>query len=243
MKKKWIIVFLSLFLAVFFTVPAAAKSPLVLDYAGLLSSAEEASLNVQLEELQSQFMLDIVILTSETLMGNQSAQDYADDFYEHNYGDNGILFLVDIGSRQWHISTSGTAVTLLSDQELMEIEDAVVHYLSGGSYYDAFDRLLNILPEYLNSSSEQHFSIVTSLLIGGIIAGITLLIMRGTMNTKRPQRSAGNYQEKGSYHLRLHQDLFLYSNLTKRQKPQNNSSGSTHRSSSGRIHGGRGGKF
>ena len=47
-----------------------------------------------------------------------------------------------------------------------------------------------------------------------------------------------------SYHLRTNQDLFLYSNISKRPKPKESSSGSsTHRSSSGRSHGGRGGSF
>ena len=79
---------------------------------------------------------------------------------------------------------------------------------------------------------------------GAVISGIILLFMRASMNTKNPQHNATNYETSGSYHLSQHQDLFLYSNISKRPKPQNNNSGSsTHRSSSGRTHGGHGGKF
>jgi len=66
------------------------------------------------------------------------------------------------------------------------------------------------------------------------------------MNTKKPMHSAEDYLTEGTYRLTRSQDLFLYSNLTKTPRPQQNTSGSgsgTHRSSSGRSHGGRGGKF
>jgi len=90
-----------------------------------------------------------------------------------------------------------------------------------------------------------------SLVIGLVAAAITLLIMRSAMNTRRKQRSAEAYLEPGSYDLRLCQDIFLYSNLVKTPRQQNTggSGGRTgggssiHRSSGGRSHGGRGGKF
>jgi len=85
-----------------------------------------------------------------------------------------------------------------------------------------------------------------SAIIGLVVAGIALLIMRGSMNTKQKQYSADDYLKAGSYHLTKQRDVFLYSQVTKQRKPeQNNSSGGSgvHRSASGRSHGGRGGKF
>lgn len=90
-----------------------------------------------------------------------------------------------------------------------------------------------------------------SMVIGLVIAGISLLIMRAGMNTKVKQHAAGDYLKEGSFNLSRNQDLFLYSQVSKRRKPQNNDSGTrsggggsgVHRSSSGRSHGGRGGKF
>jgi len=85
--------------------------------------------------------------------------------------------------------------------------------------------------------------------IGLIVAAIALLIMRGSMNTKVKQHSAEDYLKAGSYKLTRHQDLFLYSQVTKQRKPENNNTGGgsggsgVHTSSSGRSHGGRGGKF
>jgi len=86
-----------------------------------------------------------------------------------------------------------------------------------------------------------------SLLIGIIAAAISLFAMRYSMNTKRRRRSAGDYLKSGSYRLHLYQDIFLYSNLSKTRRQQNTggSAGgsSIHRSSGGRSHGGRGGRF
>lgn len=87
-----------------------------------------------------------------------------------------------------------------------------------------------------------------SLLIGLVVALIAVLIMRGQMNTKRAQYSAGAYLKQGSYDLRVHRDLFLYSNVSKTPRPKDTGGSrgggsSTHRSSGGRSHGGGGGKF
>ena len=83
-------------------------------------------------------------------------------------------------------------------------------------------------------------------IIGLIAAVITLLIMRSKMNTAKPQKNAANYLKAGSFHLRQRSDMFLYSRVSRRAKPKNNTSGSgssVHRSSGGVSHGGRGGRF
>lgn len=88
---------------------------------------------------------------------------------------------------------------------------------------------------------------LTSLVIGAIVAGITLLIMRSRMNTARPQRDAASYVGNGSVQITQHRDRFLYSQVRKVRKQQNSSGGgggsSIHRSASGRSHGGGHGKF
>lgn len=101
-------------------------------------------------------------------------------------------------------------------------------------YYDDYDE-----PRQVN--------VWISIVIGVVFGGITVLIMRGAMNTKRRQRSAGSYLNDSSYHLRTNLDMFLYSSISKtRIQEDNDSSGggsSVHTSSSGSSHGGGGGKF
>jgi uncharacterized protein len=80
--------------------------------------------------------------------------------------------------------------------------------------------------------------------VGLVIALITVGIMKGKLKTVRRQPAAGNYVRKGSMNITESSDLFLYSKVNRTAKPKNNGSGSsTHTSSSGRTHGGGGGKF
>lgn len=228
------------------TVFAFAPTP-VSDNEQLLTDSEEADLTRIIQSLQADYGFDTMIVTVSSFNG-KSAQSYADDYYDTmGGGADGVLFLLSLNQREWHISTCGRMQGVLSDRALMEIEDNVIWYLSEGLYYDGLVTFLNMLPMYLEGSSAAEESddpnVLLSVGIGTIVAGIAVWIMRASMNTKRPQRSAVNYENEGSYHLRTHQDLFLYSNVTKRAKPQDNGGSSTHRSSSGRSHGGRGGKF
>lgn len=246
MKKKLFSFLFCLLLLASLILPVSADSPLVMDYARVMSTTDAADLEVRCRELQSTYGLDVVILTAPKLY-DVPIQTFADDFYDNNgYAEDGVLFLLDMGGRQWYISTAGSAIEGLSDRDLTKIEDTVIPYFSEGRYYAGFSKFLNLLPGLLtNDTSMGGGSFFVSLLVSAGLAGIVLLIMRSTMNTKKPQRSAGNYETEGTYHLRTHQDLFLYSNVSKRPRPQNNSSGggSVHLGSSGRSHGGRGGRF
>jgi uncharacterized protein len=66
--------------------------------------------------------------------------------------------------------------------------------------------------------------------------------MRSDLVTVRQQVKADNYVIPGSLQLTNSRDLFLYSQVTKTERPKSGGS-STHTSSSGRTHGGGGGKF
>lgn len=111
---------------------------------------------------------------------------------------------------------------------------------SGGTvYYDPDPELGDIIR-----------MVLISLVLGIAAASVTLLIMRIGMNTYRQQPNATNYLPSGAFHLTRNQDIFLYSRVTKtRRDTDSGSSGrsgggsSVHRSSSGRSHGGRSGKF
>lgn len=204
------------------------------------------------------------------------ADDYYDD-HGYGYGDeySGMLFLLSMEERDWYISTCGDAVYALTDYGIQQLGEAALPDLSSGNYYDAFDAYLDALPSFLDAYQSGHPidgyadysgeyyhgdqeevvhykekrspNLLISAVIGLIAAGATVGVMAAAMNSKRPQRSASGYLKAGSFHLSRHQDLFLYSNVskTRRPEPSGNSGGgsSVHRSSSGRSHGGGGGKF
>lgn len=260
MKKR--ILILSLTVLHLFIIPLAAyAAPIfVHDNAGLMSESEISQLESLALELSSETGLDLVILTVDTI-GAYSAEKYADDFYDLNgYSEDGILFMLAMQERKWYISTCGDAVTQFSDYSIDILLDTGLPYFSEGTYFDGFYKVLNTVPHCTNYNTSEQIentnvysaaesarssgSIIISALIGAVVSGIVLLIMRSAMNTKRRQRSAVDYMIQGSYQLRTRHDIFLYSQVSKTPRQQSSSSGSSsHRGSSGRIHGGGGRKF
>lgn len=244
MKKCLIVVFVCLiFLS--FVLPVSAASDYVIDNADLLTERQQQELEERCALFHSEYGIELVLLTVNGLNG-KSPMAYADDYFDANYGAHGILLLINMGERDWYISTTGNAIEAFIENDLINMEEDLLPYLTSGRFYDGFDNFITDAEYYAADEPVSDLEAVLFMTIpaGAVIAGIILFIMRGTMNTKTSQRCAANYEIENSYHLRTHQDLFLYSNVTKRPKPQNNSSGgSTHRSFSGRMHGGRGGKF
>ena len=273
MKHKLICLILCLLLLPSLFLSVGAEQQYVIDNADLMSSSEEAALEEKAQALRQEYGMDVVILTVDSLDGKRP-QDYADDYYDYNgYAADGVLFLLSMEERDWYISTKGNAIYALTDYGIQQVGESALPYLKNGDYYSAFDAFLDALPTYFSAYSDgapidgyadtsgdyyhgdqedvvyyEHVNILISIAIGAVIGGITVLIMRACMNTKRPQRSAGSYLNDSSYHLRTNQDLFLYSNVTKTRIQQESSSSggggsSVHTSSSGSTHGGGGGKF
>lgn len=205
------------------------------------------------------------------------ADDYYDDNgYGCGQEMSGLLFLLAMEDRDWYISTTGNAIYALTDYGIQQLGETALPDFSAGRYGAGFDAFLNALPEYLDAYEQGtpldgyadtsgsfyhgdqgtvvHYreprspNLLVSLLIGLAAAAVTVLVMRSCMNTRRPQHSACGYLADGSFHLRIQRDMFLYSDLHKSARPeQNNNSGgggsSVHTGSSGSSHGGGGGKF
>ena len=84
------------------------------DSAEVLTEDEDGELEASLEELSVRQSFDVIIATIDSLEseGCTSMEEYADDLYDYcqfGYGENrdGVLLLVSIGDRKWHISTCG----------------------------------------------------------------------------------------------------------------------------------------
>ena len=111
----------ALMLAVILTVPAFAVEGgfadlyyRMNDSAEVLTEDEDNELEASLEELSVRQSFDVVIATIESLesVDYDSMEAYADDLYDYcqfGYGPDmdGVLLLVSVGDRKWHISTCG----------------------------------------------------------------------------------------------------------------------------------------
>lgn len=273
---SWILAAFSLFailtLSAIFMFPAfaAGDMPRLMDMADLLSDDEESDLSSLLDEISKRQQVDIVVVTVDSMEG-ASAVVYADDYYDYNgygYGDerDGILLLISMDERDWHISTHGFAITALTDAGQEYISEIFLNDLSMGDYAAAFTRFAGLCDDFItqartgepydtdhlpNEPFEPLLSLVTAFAIAFIIALISTGIMKGQLKTVRSQTAADNYTKQDSMKLTKKSDLFLYKKVDRLEKTESSSSSSssssggsqTHTSSSGATHGGSGGKF
>lgn len=132
-------------------IPVAASEgtdlPKVIDDAGILSDYDEAQLSSQIDELIQQYQIDIVLMTENRRQeGTAQAEadlQYVNRGYGIGEGKDGIMFLLDMGSREWAISTNGAAMTMFSDYDLSALGDhAASGYFSSDQYYQGFQSYL-----------------------------------------------------------------------------------------------------
>ncbi len=252
------------------TIPDRRLRERVVDEANLLSASEERRLLDKVNEISERQNCDVVIVTVYDI-GNKTPNEYADDFFDYNgYGKgknaDGIILLLSMKDRDWAISTTGFAIKAFTDAGQEYIMDDVQPKLSSGNYYDAFSTFAKLCDEYITQAksgkaydvnnipkgqvnSKETITLFERMIIFGVAAVVALIIvsiMKSSLKTVKSQKSAVNYIVEGSMKLTENRDTFLYKNVTKRAKPKNNShrgGSSTHRSSSGRSHGGSRGKF
>lgn len=134
-----------------------SSADLVVDQADLLTDDEEDALRETLEEISARQQMDVAVVTTDDSEG-KTAEEYADDFYDYNgygYGDgnDGILLLVAMDTREWHITTTGAAIdAFMYDIEI--VEGSFLSDLSVGNYYDAFDSYARICDDIITSYKE-----------------------------------------------------------------------------------------
>lgn len=134
--------------------PVLAEEQRVFDNAGLLDEWEVSMLEDKIQDLRDTYDMDVVLLTLNSLDG-KTAEGYADDYYDENgFGENGMLFLLDMDTRSWYMLTHGTAIYAVTDYGIQEIFSAIASDLSGGNYYDAFDGYLDELYTYFQAYAD-----------------------------------------------------------------------------------------
>ena len=122
MNKKLLLVFFAVLLCVVVSVPAFADTaedytPHLIDNADLLTGEEESNLLAKLDEISDRLSVDVAVVTEDSI-GDKTPREYADDFYDYNsykYNPDGVLLLISMEERDWYITTTGSAITTITD--------------------------------------------------------------------------------------------------------------------------------
>ena len=239
------------------------------DSAGVLTEDEDNELEDALEELSLRQSFDVTIATIESLesVDYDSMEAYADDLYDFcqfGYGSdmNGVLLLVSVGDRKWHISTCGYGITAFTDAGIQYLGEQMTPFMADGDYAGAFRTFVQWADDYVTAAREGHpydvnnlpreplslMYLFLALGIGLVLAWVVVSVMKSQLRSVAFQENAASYVREGSMNLTNSRELFLYRDVHRTERPKESSSSdsggsSTHTSSSGTTHGGGGGSF
>lgn len=250
--------------------PKVNETEKVYDFANLFTNSQEEILYSEITDFIFKSDLDMAIVTIDN-NPKYSAMVYADDFYDYNYfgiGDNhdGLLFLIDMDTREMYISTTGEAIRVYDDNRIDKILDSTYSEISNQDYYGCAYEFIEKSEYYFNigipeSNKYSHIDengdyiyegeveydtpYGTIFVISLVIALIVVFVMKSKHKTIKKATTAWAYMHKPSITHR--EDIFLTTNTVKTYFPRSSGSGgggsSIHRSSSGRSHGGGGRRF
>ena len=133
------------------------------DSAGVLTEDEDNELEDALEELSLRQSFDVTIATVESLesVDYDSMEAYADDLYDFcqfGYGSDmdGVLLLVSVGDRKWHISTCGYGITAFTDAGIQYLGEQMTPFMADGDYAGAFRTFVQWSDTYIDAARAGH---------------------------------------------------------------------------------------
>lgn len=240
------------------TVFAECKNIPIGDFAEYLTEEQYDKLSEKIDGIREKYSFDIAVFTEHEMSG-EDAQSTADDIFDYyGYGDgenaDGMILYIASEPRVYHFSTHGAGEEIFNDNGLAYLEKQILPYLKENDYYTAIKLYAEHSEELLEMAAEGHpfnKKQLSTEYVCGVIGGalilpllLTYLMMKlklKKMKTAVKDDYAANYMKPGSMRLNLSRDIFLYSTVTKTERPKSSSGG--HTSSSGEHHGGRGGSY
>ena len=212
----------------------------------------------------------MTIATVESLesVDYDSMEAYADDLYDFcqfGYGSemDGVLLLVSVGDRKWHISTCGYGITAFTDAGIQYLGEQMsppswpmeITPVPSAPFVQWSDTYIDAAraghPYDVNNLPREPLSLMYLFLalgIGLVLAWVVVHVMKSQLRSVAFQENAASYVREGSMNLTNSRELFLYRDVHRTERPKESSSSdsggsSTHTSSSGTTHGGGGGSF
>jgi len=257
-KILYSVLLILIIISLSFTAFADFENPSIVDDAGYLMQSELAELLERLDNVRSKYDFEVAIYT-ESEMTSDTAEASADDIYDYcSYGagenDDGIMLYICRDTREYHFTTHGKGREYFNKNGLIYLESKILPYLKDDNYYKAFSIYIETADELLsmasngnpynkkNLSAKYIACVILVCFLAPLLLGYIMMKKKlKKMKTAQENNYASNYVKPGSMNISVSKDLLLYSRITKTEKPKESSG--THTSSSGRTHGGHGGRF
>ncbi len=239
------------------TTPAVDAKEKIYDFADLYDDEEEKLLYNKVNSYINSYNMDLVIVTIDK-NNKASPMEYADDFYDYNdFGissnRDGVLFLIDMQTREIYMSTTGTAIDMYNDYRIDEALDKVYQYMTDQDYYEGTSDYIEIIGDYAEAGFPKNNSsygkgsfnpVVVSIVFSAIVTAIIMGILISKNKLVRKATTAEEYLNKESVNIKSISDVLISSNTTRHKIERSSGGGSsTHSGSSGGSHGGGGHGF
>jgi len=233
----------------------------------LLSLKEEYSYDAVIAVINNDTLDEYDITSLETFADDL----YDNGGYGVGPTNDGILVLVRIGSpysNHFHLCTTGHLIAVCTEQDIDDMYYEVRPYLTEEDVPGAVRAIIDAERAFFDKAKERtdengepteefnyygyegkpEFNPVMKALIsilGGLgIGGVSTMSMKSKLKSVSSKSQASDYVVPGSFELRNSRDMFLYANVTRTARPQDDSRGHSgggagfHISSSGVSHGG-----
>lgn len=272
MKKGKQFVLTLLVCLVSFAFPAFAGQQKVFDYADLLTSDEEAQLQQMAEAMVQDWDMDLAFLTTFDTEG-MPVREYGANFYiEQDLGVgsdyDGVIFVVDMTSREAQIVTSGKAIDIFTDYYLEKMWNNMQGDFADGYYFWGMETLVTDMnhynaeyqkyltdPDYVSEYAAEEedvtlFLMGVAFIFSLIVAAISVAVMKSKSKNVRPYSAGEAYLKQNGFYLSTDKDIFANTRTTMAPIPRDNDSdkgswggGSSTFNSDGRSFGSGGGGF
>lgn len=220
---------------------------LVNDTAGILTEEQAAELETKAKAIQSEYGLDVAIVTVPYMAGSSDAREYAKLLYDqYSIGTgserSGILLMLSMQYRDYALIAHGEGNQVLTDYGNEKMADSFLDYFRDDDWAGGFDDYLDTANDYCHdyyvdgeaydvSLARSFGKICLALAVVGapVIGALTVAAMVQSMKTARRQTHAEYYvdPENGGLVLSDQSDDYIFSQtiITHRPKMDNDGGG------------------
>lgn len=220
---------------------------LVNDTAGILTEEQAAELEAKAKAIQSEYGLDVAIVTVPSMAGSSDAREYAKLLYDqYSIGTgserSGILLMLSMQYRDYALIAHGEGNQVLTDYGNEKMADSFLDYFRDDDWVGGFDDYLDTANDYCHdyyvdgeaydvSLARSFGKICLALAVVGapVIGALTVAAMVQSMKTARRQTHAEYYvdHENGGLVLSDQSDDYIFSQtiITHRPKMDNDGGG------------------
>ena len=238
--------------------PSVDATEKVYDFAELYTDEEEKEIYNKIQSFIDTRQLDLVVVTiKENPKG--SAMVYADDFYDYNnFGLNetrdGLLFLIDMDTRELWISGTGKGEEIYPDTKINDILDETFQKFSDKLYYEGTINVIKTIDSYYNIEyngngryePKSYMDYIQHVVIGSVVITIIVMVILVSKNKMvNKATSSREYLNEETKSVKLVKNHLIGTHVTKTkiEHDSGGSSGGGHISSSGSSHSGGGHHF